>query len=441
LGLFAIEFGDARDCKALLDASPELCETLRTDRILFLRLSTGLPRGSLLADNDRPIGEVKIEGDCELSAEDLARCNWRKAKGFSRGAIEWPWPSVASALWPTSQGQFVDEPDEEIDPLVADLRKRRFDASARPVDVRAVYTLAGKAVSTAGNLTVICADPKAGKSAVIGAMIAASFSNPKADCLGFACDQPSGGAVVHFDTEQCPADHWWLVHRALKRAGAKDAPPWLYSYSLAGLCAADARKRVKAAIDLARNGCGSIHSILIDGVADLVADVNSAEECNAFVASLHDLAIRNACPIVCVIHYNPGSAKTRGHLGSQLERKAETNLRLDKDDEATVIWADKNRGQPISKEDGPRFAWCPKAGMHVSVESKRAEQEAEKASELNDLAQRAFDGHPKLLHGELTEALAEAGGFAEKTARRRIEAMLKAGIIQRDGKNYTLAKA
>jgi hypothetical protein len=34
--------------------------------------------------------------------------------------------------------------------------------------------------------------------------------------------------------------------------------------------------------------------------------------------------------IVGVIHFNPGGEKTRGHLGSQLERKAETNLRLDK---------------------------------------------------------------------------------------------------------------
>ena len=35
---------------------------------------------------------------------------------------------------------------------------------------------------------------------------------------------------------------------------------------------------------------GRIHAIFIDGVADLVLDVNSAEECNGFLAELHALA-------------------------------------------------------------------------------------------------------------------------------------------------------
>ena len=45
---------------------------------------------------------------------------------------------------------------------------------------------------------------------------------------------------------------------------------------------------------------------MIDGVGDLAIDVNDTAESNGLVAELHALAIRFDCPIVCVLHENPG---------------------------------------------------------------------------------------------------------------------------------------
>src|SRR5262249_9188485 len=145
------------------------------------------------------------------------------------------------------------------------------------------------------------------------------------------------------------------------------------------------------------------HSIVIDGVADLVADVNDAVECNAFVAELHALAIRFDCPITVVIHINPGSetGKTRGHLGSQLERKAETNLRLDKDGEVTSVWSEKQRRAPILKGKGPRFQWGSEAGMHVSIQPGQSPSEIARRRDAVALCKDVFHAQPSMRRCDL----------------------------------------
>ena len=68
-----------------------------------------------------------------------------------------------------------------------------------------------------------------------------------------------------------------------------------------------------------------------------------------------------------MLHFVPNGLKLRGHLGSELQRKAATILSIEKDEEPTqsVVKALKVRdGSPL---DVPLmlFAWDKKAGMHV----------------------------------------------------------------------------
>lgn len=252
------------------------------------------------------------------------------------------------------------------------LSERQFNPAITPPPLRPVYTLAGTVVATPANLATITAASKAGKSVVIEAMLASAMATANsADCLSFKSSNPQSFALLHFDSEQSPDDHWHGISRALKRAGRTAPPKFLHSYCLTGLEGKQAWQCISEAIRVAAEVHGGIHSILIDGVADFVANVNDPAECNAFVATLHGIAIERDCSIIGVIHFNPGGEKTRGHLGSQLERKAETNLRLDKENGVTVVWSDKQRRAPIPRESGPCFAWNDEAGMHVSVERER----------------------------------------------------------------------
>jgi hypothetical protein len=297
---------------------------------------------------------------------------------------------------------------------------------------------------------------------VVGAMIAATMSQDgTADLLGFDSENANGLAVVHIDTEQSEDDHWDCVSRALKRAGRKEPPPWLHSYWFAGLGAKEAWEMAKQAISLAAKENGGIHSVVLDGVADFVSSPNDEAECNAFVAELHNMAIEHKCSIIVVIHFNPNGEKTRGHLGSQLERKCETNLRLDKktakkkkrqdedeDEEAEEvtanaaeiieIWSDKQRRAPIPKGSGPCFAWSDEAGMHVSVPNPSKKSAAAKADlKLADMrtdAARVFsaEGEGPFRRCDLLEAMQGTFEITEAGAIKKLKLWLEKGVVSKD---------
>jgi hypothetical protein len=187
---------------------------------------------------------------------------------------------------------------------------------------------------------------------------------------------------------------------------------------------------------------GGIHSLMLDGVADLVPNVNDPEESNFFVNELHSLAIKFFASTIGIIHLNPGTDKTRGHLGSQLERKAETNLKLERDGDAIIVWGEKNRRAPILKVNGPRFEWSDQLGMHASVQNAE-EAKAESEHGLLQLeAEAVFTRAEKqaLRWGDLNALLARECHLSESGARKRMEKMVRARVITRDVlKFYTLA--
>lgn len=268
----------------------------------------------------------------------------------------------------------------EKDRLVELCKSRQLDWENKPPRPPTRYFLGETSICTAGNLTAIAAAIKSGKSSVLTAMMASAMcENPEGlDFLGFSSSNPQGHALIHIDTEQSREDHDDLVRRAIRRAGLTEPPPWLYSFCLTGIPVKDLQAILWLMMKTTFMVHKGIHSVLIDGVADMVSDVNEPEDCNSFVAELHGHAILYKCPIIGIIHLNPGTEKTRGHLGSQLERKSETNLRMERegDTEAIVMWADKTRKAPILKKSAPRFAWSDDAGMHVSVDHRPNESTA-----------------------------------------------------------------
>jgi len=324
-----------------------------------------------------------------------------------------------------------------------DLESHRFDPNRRPELLHAVYSLAGVPICTPANLTAITAEAKAGKSALIGAMIAAPIASESGsgnpDLLSVESANPAGLAMVHIDTEQSPDDHWHLVDRALRRAGAQ-LPSWLRSYCLTGLNAKAIFDALKRILERSAQDHRGVHSVLIDGVADLVRDVNDSAETNPFVAELHDLAIRYHCPIVGVVHFNPGSEKSRGHLGSQLERKAESNLKLTKDGEVTVICSTKQRRAPILEKTGPRFRWSAEAGMHVTCSSIASERDQQQRQTFLCQRDDAFKDRPAMRYSELITNVKDLFKVSDRTAERRVESWRKAGVVEKSVANLWTKK-
>ena len=337
----------------------------------------------------------------------------------------------------------VEVADEEIAAptkanLLTRLNSRRFNHAVVPVEPTPRFFINGRSVCTPGNLTNVIAQAKAGKTAVISGAIAAvmcaEYGHTDRDTLGITATAPGSKRLIHFDTEQSIFDHDQLVRRAMRRAGVEIPPVWLDSYGCAGFSAAELLQSLRLTMKAAQSN-GGVFAVIIDGTADLVVDVNEAAECNAFVAELHALAIEHDCPIINVVHENPtqDNGKMRGHLGSQLERKAESNLRLRKSDEITVIFSEKMRKAPILEKDGPRFRWSDEAGMHVSCETAGKTKDDAKREALRDEAESVF-------HEAKTEALSWTE-MVKLVGEKKLAKMKKLGVVRWGYGSYKLAAA
>lgn len=298
---------------------------------------------------------------------------------------------------------------------------RRFDPTKPPLNVPPVFTICGVPTCTRGNITVIDAQAKAGKTALLGGMIASVIMPAVADVdtFGVSARNESGLSVLHFDTEQSREHHWHQIDRIRQRAKLEELPPWFNSFWLSGVHLKEVRAIIERQIEASRTR-GGIHSIFIDGVADLVIDVNDSAECNEFVAYLHGLAIDNDCPIIGVIHRNPNGEKTRGHLGSQLERKAESNLTMEKDGEVTSVWSVRQRGAPLLKGQGPCFRWSDEQQMHVSCQGFISSKQLRKIEVARMAIDDVFCNRPSMRYSDLVSEIVSKFNKATSTAENWI---------------------
>jgi hypothetical protein len=295
----------------------------------------------------------------------------------------------------------------------AEARRVRHGTPPKPAEV--ILSIANRPVATQGNLMAMIAQAKAGKTTSIGGAMTAILRSdgrgkPDADCLGWHAAPIGNRVLIYIDTELSPPDHWTAVDRFMRRAGCEVHPEWLWNYCLTGWKPEDMRTMLGALVARAEGQGRAVYAIILDGVADLAKSVNDEEESGELVAALHLQAIQASCPILCVMHRNEGEkadTAARGHLGKQLARKAETNLRLEQRDGISYVFAEKNRGAPLSKQEGPAFRWYDPAMMHVSIPQEEKERFLAEMEEANNPRRRSSGGSgeakPKKIKRTYTE--------------------------------------
>lgn len=148
------------------------------------------------------------------------------------GAV--PQPQAGAKFQNGSNGYVPPQTPEQDNEILTACRYRRRNP---PPPVVPVFSLNGSAIATCGNLIGVQAPAKAGKTAFLGAMIGSTIAS-NGDFFGVtSCGNPQGHALIHFDYEQSPNDHYTCNTRAMIRAGldaAMDEPGWFRSYCLTG---------------------------------------------------------------------------------------------------------------------------------------------------------------------------------------------------------------
>lgn len=321
------------------------------------------------------------------------------------------------------------------------LKSCEIDFNNPPEKAEEVIFAGDVPLGTQGNILCITGSEGTGKSNYVAALIAGSIikGNIHIDTLGVSVRNNSENkAVLLYDTEQSEVQLFKNVTNLLKRANLKDKPVELRAFSLTGMSRKERLQSIVQSMDKYHYEYEGIHLVVIDGIADLVLSANDEAESIRIVDELYRLAgIYRTC-IVCVLHFVPNGLKLRGHLGSELQRKAAAilSIELDKEPSVSVVKALKVRdGSPL---DVPlmQFSWDKEKRLHVYIgEKPREEKEKRKENELTVVAREIFNTQKHLTYINLCDRIQLTMDVKERTAKSYIKFMREKEIIITDPLN------
>lgn len=335
---------------------------------------------------------------------------------------------------------FLDFLDTLYSETMAILKPCEIDFGNPPVKSEMIISINGVPIGTQGNLLGITGGEGTGKSNYVGSLIAGIIrEQDMIDTLGTSIlANTENKAVLLYDTEQSEVQLYKNISNILKRSKQHSMPSCFKAYSLTSMSRKERLQAIIQSMDKFYYQFGGIAVVAIDGIADLVRCANDEAESVAVIDELYRLAgIYKTC-IAGVLHFVPNGLKLRGHLGSELQRKAAAILSIERDDDplVSVVKALKVRdGSPL---DVPliQFAWDKKAGMHTYMgEKPKEEKEKRKKNELVSVARSIFSKQRYCTYVDLCEQIQTILDVKERTAKSYIKFMRDNQLILKDPSN------
>jgi len=173
-------------------------------------------------------------------------------------------------------------------------------------------------IMTAGNISTLIGKAKSRKTFFTTLLISSVITNREVQFSSHL-----KGNIVLFDTEQGRYHVWRLSKRIETMIG-------MYPKSLRIFCLRPLTVRER--IDTIENYIyqNETQLVFIDGIRDLVTDINSAEQATEIVGKLMKWSYDKHCHICNVLHQNKADDNARGHIGTEIVNKSETVISINK---------------------------------------------------------------------------------------------------------------
>ena len=338
---------------------------------------------------------------------------------------------------------FLDYLETLYSETMSALKSCEVDFNNPPPIAQMIVSVNDVPLGTQGNLLCITGGEGTGKSNYVAALIAGAIrpTGTDVDALGVTLHENGRNkAVLFYDTEQSEVQLYKNISNLLRRCGREAMPEWFKAYCLTGMSRKERLLSIIQSLDKYHYQYGGVHLVVIDGIADLIKCANDEAESIAVVEELYRLAgIYKTC-IVTVLHFIPNGLKLRGHLGSELQRKAAAILSIEKDSDPaiSVVKALKVRdGSPL---DVPimQFSWDKGKAMHVYLgEKPKEEKDKRKEDELVAVAKEVFSRRRFVTYVELAEEIQSILEVKERTAKSYIKFMREKEIILKSSDNQS----
>lgn len=203
-----------------------------------------------------------------------------------------------------------------------------------------------------GNFSFIQAPPKSMKTFFVS-LLSSVYVDSKGKHTKDLSSFRDGRELIHFDTEQ-GSWHSQRVFQRIKWMNRSAKLDFYHTFALRQIGYKTRIDFIEYYLQSLKEDGKKIGLVIIDGVADLVSDANNLEESSAIVQKIMSWTSIYDCHIVTVIHSNNGSDKPTGHLGSFLEKKAETQIQLQRDENklgAITVSCKRSRSTPFESFD------------------------------------------------------------------------------------------
>lgn len=198
-------------------------------------------------------------------------------------------------------------------------------------------------IASYGNFSFVQAPPKSKKTFFLSLM-ATSYLCGETEYTNNMIGYRGNRKLIHYDTEQGKYHAQRVFNRVTRICGdQKD----YYTYALRQY---SPNERLDF-IDWHLNKTKDVGLVIIDGIADLMFDSNDLRESSKVVQYLMKWTQELNIHIITAIHSNWNSEKPTGHLGSFLEKKAETQIALELTDQKNiaVVKCMRSRGFAFDK--------------------------------------------------------------------------------------------
>lgn len=227
---------------------------------------------------------------------------------------------------------------ENIEPDEHYRRRKELDSvrvkiTRLPQQSPEVLKISDVTVATSGNVSVSLGKAKSRKTFNVTAMVAALLSGKKV--LQYTGQLPKGKQnILYIDTEQSYTHCYRVIDRILTMAGLPKnvEPDHLYVVRLREIGTFSRRDYIRWALE----ELPGIGFVVIDGLRDLVKDINSSTEAQEVLDLLQEWSGALDIHIHVVLHLNKIDDNARGHVGTEIMNKAETIILVAKSNNKDV---------------------------------------------------------------------------------------------------------
>ena len=177
-----------------------------------------------------------------------------------------------------------------------------------------VLKIGGVPVGTLGNFSASIGKAKSKKTFNVSAMVAAALSGK--EVLNYTTDFPDGKKrILYIDTEQSQNHCMIVMHRIMELAELPANEDCGRFYFLA-LRKFNPKERL-AIIDDAISQIEGLGFVVIDGIRDLVYDINSPSEATCVISKLMQWTDEHQIHLHTILHQNKSDENARGHTRSK----------------------------------------------------------------------------------------------------------------------------